>query len=233
MTGGGERTSDVEFLDVLGSVPDDGPDEFPTPEPFLRRWHLAAAGLVAAAIVAGIVLDINQPKHRAASPAPPSPAPTQAAAVRPGPPLSGDLFACADQGLCRTASENSPAVSAAMRRHLPGAIISFEVAVTYREGTLQARQLNAVAAGGVLIVVRVLRVSAGTEAAPPIVLNGPVGRSRVGYVRAAMTDGLQVQVQLTGPPDWTPPIESMQALAHDPALLGPAVPAGGKRPVVH
>jgi hypothetical protein len=193
--------------------------------PRRRRVVAALAVTVLLALAGARFAATYRSSHRAGPDPVPTPRPSTAPVgptpveLSPGLPNFGkdDPAFCPLAITCRTVRSVPAGVLRAIRRILPSAgSMSGYTVLQVAPQRVHFRQVNA-SGNGVTVVILVSRAAA-VEVHPTDETDG-TGVASVGYVRAAIPGGYEVQVQFTALPGWTPPMAQIRALAADPRLL--------------
>jgi hypothetical protein len=173
---------------------------------------LTVAGIVAAAWAGAAHPRAHEARHVAPTPAPVTHGPT-------GISLASQIEAimhCPPTMACSAAEAVPPATTAAIAEYLFGADERQTVTVTQLDTRrLYYRAVNATAGPVELLVIVSTSGTARPRATDSV---NPVPGAAIRYVRRQI-GRYEVQVQYTGPPGATPPVELAVRLASDPRLL--------------
>jgi hypothetical protein len=193
-----------------------------------RRRVVAVLGVtILLALVGARLTAAYRSSHRAGSEPVRTPQPSTATigsspvGVTPGQPNFGkdDPAFCPLAITCRTVRSVPAGVLRAIRRVVPDAeAMRGYTVLQVAPPRVHFRQVNA--SGNSVTVVILVSRTAAVEVHPTDETDD-TGVESIGYVRAAVPGGYEVQVQFTGLPGWTPPMAQIRALAADPRL--PAV----------
>jgi hypothetical protein len=184
-----------------------------------RQCAIGAVALLALAGLIGTWTGAAHPRPRAADLRAPTPAPATSASTRIT--MASQLDAvmhCPPSIACRAAEGVPSATTAAIVEYLAGADERRTVTVTQVDARLlYYRAVNATAGAVELLVIVSTPASARPQATDS---ENPVPGAAIRYVRRQI-GRYEVQVQYTGPPGATPPVELAVRLASDPRLLVP------------
>ena len=176
----------------------------------------ALAGGAVTLLLVGAVVAITTAGQTPSSQAP-APSPTGTGVTRFSPiDIDEAALRCPPRLPCEADDLVPPVTDAAVAQYLPGALDRRVVTVTLTDpNRLYYRAVNAIA--GPVEVLVLVSIPAAEQSAQTVVIDPRPGAS-IRYVRRQV-GRYEVQVQYTGPPGGTPPVDQAISLALDPRLL--------------